>query len=187
MLIGIMGPKGSGKSTIANYLVRHHGFIEKSFADPLKKVCKELFLFNDEQLYGTQEQKETPDAKWFGATPRQVFQFIGTDLLRNNLNQIMPGLGENIFTYHFKLWYEAERLRNPNSNIVISDVRFLNEVELIKHIGGQIIKIHRPELVNDDLHQSEKEQESITIYDFIIVNDDNLDSLYKNVDINLKL
>lgn len=61
MLIGLMGPKNSGKTTGAKFLVEKHHFVEKSFADCLKKACKELFMLTVEQLYGT--QKETPDPR----------------------------------------------------------------------------------------------------------------------------
>ena len=58
MLLGFMGCKGAGKDTCGNYLVDTYDFIQKAFADPLKKACGELFLFTPEQLYGTQEQKK---------------------------------------------------------------------------------------------------------------------------------
>jgi len=178
MLFGLLGLKRSGKSTVANYLVNNHGFVEKSFADPLKKACKELFLLEDEQLYGTQEDKETPDNRWFGCTPRQMMQFVGTDLLRKQLNVIMPGIHQNLFTYHFQLWIK----HNPNLNVVISDVRFQNEVDFIHSLGGKIIKLQRDENINyDDLHESEKNQELIKNYDSFIVNNDTMKELFDNI------
>ena len=81
MLIGFMGIKGSGKDTCADLLIQNYGFMKKSFADPLKHACKELFLFTNEQVFGTQLQKETPDPRWFGCSPRVALQYVGTDLL----------------------------------------------------------------------------------------------------------
>ena len=104
VLIGLMGVKASGKSTGASFLINKHSFVEKSFAECLKKACQQLFLLTDEQVFGTQEQKETPDPRWFNCTPRKMLQYVGTDLLRDNLNTIMPGLGYNMFSHHFRLW-----------------------------------------------------------------------------------
>ena len=177
-LIGLMGIKKSGKDTCADYLVTKYGFIKKSFADALKRACAEFFLFTDEQLYGTQEQKETPDPRWFGYTPRLAMQYVGTDLLRDNLDKIMPGLGKRVFTHRFDLWYKDEMKKNPNLSIVIADVRFQNEVDFIQSLGGYVIKINRPNVLTNDVHPSEMELQSITSYNDVIENTGTLDELY---------
>lgn len=56
MIIGITGKIGSGKSTLSSYLTENHNYEEYSMAKPLKEIGK-IFGFNDQQLYGTQEQK----------------------------------------------------------------------------------------------------------------------------------
>lgn len=176
-LIGITGHIKAGKTTAANHLTSR-GYVEVSFADPLKKACKDLFLFTDEQVYGTQEQKETPDERWFGCTPRKALQFIGSDLLRDNLDKIMPGLGKNVFVHHFKLWFES----NPTTSVVIHDLRFLNEAAAIKDLGGIIIRIKRKEAdeVNHS-HQSEKEIDLID-FDYCIENDFEIEGLKAKLD-----
>jgi hypothetical protein len=182
-LIGFMGPKGSGKSTGSNYLVEKYGYQEYSFADPLKKICKILFMFDDEQLYGSQAQKESPDSKWFNCSARTAMQFIGTDLLRDQLDKIMPGLGKDVFTYHFMLWYKQQISINPNLLIVISDVRFQNEVDCIKYLGGTIIKINRnyEGSTNNDSHQSETEQQEIISYDYVINNNTTIEIFNESI------
>ena len=92
MLVGLSGLKGSGKDTCADYLVKNHGFIKVAFADPLKDALKVLFMFTNDQLNGTIEQKEAPDNRWFGCSTRTAMQFVGTELLRDQLDKIMPGL-----------------------------------------------------------------------------------------------
>jgi hypothetical protein len=175
-----MGIKGSGKSTGSNYLISNYQYQEVAFADPLKKACQALFLFSDEQLYGTQEQKEAADPRWFNCSPRTIMQFIGTDLLRNNLGKIMPGLGNDVFIHHFKLWCEQESKLHPNIHIVVSDVRFRNEFECIKKMGGTIIKINRNNVTNDT-HASEIEQNEIP-YDYIINNTGTITDYYDAID-----
>ena len=144
VLVGLMGIKASGKTTSADYLVSTHNFVEKSFAECLKRACQQLFLLSDEQVFGTQEQKETPDPRWFDCTPRKILQFVGTELLRDNLDKIMPGLGSGVFTHHLGLWYQEEVKRNPGCRIVISDVRFQNEIDFIQSLGGSVVKVDRP-------------------------------------------
>lgn len=185
MILGLLGEKFSGKTTGADYLVDRYKFVEIAFADCLKRACQELFLFANEQVYGTLEQKETPDERWFGCTPRTALQFVGTDLLRNNLDKIMPGLGKGIFTHHVKLRVEQLISKDPDAIIVISDVRFQNEVNFIHSLGGTVLKIHRqrdriPE--NYDKHVSEVELSAITNFDKYISNNGDVEDFYDKID-----
>ena len=50
--IGLLGQKGSGKDTLADYLVNNKGFVKYSFATPVKNISKILFNLSYEQLYG---------------------------------------------------------------------------------------------------------------------------------------
>lgn len=178
-LIGMLGAKRSGKDTCADYLVEHYGYTKVAFADPLKRACKELFLLSEEQLNGS--LKEVPDNRWYGATPRQMFQFVGTELLRKNMDKIMPGIGEDIFVDYFKQWYQS----NPGIKVVVSDVRLTNEFNMIHELGGKVIKISRPsvEQFSTDSHITEHEYKTLTP-DFSIINDsdkNNLFTLLRNI------
>ena len=176
VLIGLLGLKGSGKDTCADYLALNYGFVKKSFADPLKRACKELFLYSDSQLYG--DQKEIPDQRWFGCTPRKSLQFLGTDLLRDQVDIIMPGIGKNIFTHHFNIWYQEHIINNPDIHVVVADVRFQNEVDLLKSLGGYIIKLERNSII-PDTHVSEQEQLKIINIDHVIFNNSTKEDLYQ--------
>ena len=108
-------------------------------------------------------------------------QYVGTDLLRDNLELIMPGLGKNIFIHNFEIWYQEELIKNPNICVVVSDIRFQNEADFIKKIGGIIIKIDRYNGYNDT-HESEIELEQIKNYDYIIDNHSDINHLYENLE-----
>ena len=164
ILIGLMGIKRSGKDTVGDYLVSNCGFIKRAFADPLKAACRELFLLSDDQLYG--DSKEVPDGRWYGASSRRILQYVGTDLLRDQLDKIMPGLGTNIHTRNFELWYN----QNSGSNIIVPDVRFRNEVELIHRLGGIVVRLDRQAVITNDLHPSETELLKIDNYDYFLDN-----------------
>lgn len=178
MLIGLLSKKRMGKDTTADYLVNKYDFIKMTFAQPLKDICKILFMFTDEQQYGD-KLKEEIDPRW-DISPRTAYQYIGTDLFRDQLDKIMPRIGKDIWVYHLLLRYQ-ETIKN-NKNIVISDVRFENEVKLIHDLGGIIIKIDR-DIENSDEHLSEREIDNIMDYDYIIYNIGTLTELYDKIDV----
>ena len=85
MLIGLVGKKGSGKDTTADFLVEKFDFKKKAFADPLKSVVQKLFLLEKDDLYDP-IKKETIDPRW-GMSPRQMMQMVGTDMVRSFLGK----------------------------------------------------------------------------------------------------
>jgi hypothetical protein len=149
-IIGITGRKFSGKDTAGNYFVEKYGFERMAYADPLKKAAKEIFDFNDEQLYGN--AKEIIDQYW-GITPRNAMQFLGTDLFRNHICELLPNMGKDIWVNVLKRKALNIFEKNPDSKIVVTDVRFPNELQAIKDLGGITIKLQRDnaqEKVNRD-------------------------------------
>jgi hypothetical protein len=145
-IIGFLAKRRRGKDTLADYLVSHHGFRKDSFANPLKEACRILFGFTDEQLYGN--EKEKVDPRW-GVEPRVVLQFVGTEIVRDQFHKILPDIGKDFWLKSFKLRYE-EGLKKGIENVVIADVRFQNEVDLIHSLGGKVYKIVRPSLDEED-------------------------------------
>jgi ribosomal protein S16 len=161
-LIGFCGNKRVGKDTSASILMEKHNFVKYAFADALKEACKTIFLFSEEQINGN--KKEVKDKRW-GISPRKVFQRFGTEIFRNSLGEFFPELKEfqnDFWVYRFKLWYEKMKKKNPNVNIVITDVRFPNEAKVIKDLGGYIVKITRPSRKKtNDIHISEQHIKTI--------------------------
>lgn len=64
MLLGLAGPAGSGKDTIADHLVSKHGFVKMANADLLKRVARDVFAFSDDQLWGPSERRNAPDKRY---------------------------------------------------------------------------------------------------------------------------
>ena len=146
MIIGICGFQSSGKDTIANYLVKEHGFARFSFASALKDIISLMFGWPREQLEGLttadREWREEIDPWWANSlkmphlTPRFVMQHFATELFRKHFH---PDIWVKIVERNLYDFLYA----NNNPNIVISDCRFKNEIDMILSFGGKIIQAHR--------------------------------------------
>lgn len=177
MLVGILGRKGAGKDTIADYLIENYDFEKLILAQPLKDACKVLFNFNDEQLYGN--LKETVDPNW-GTSPRIVLQYLGTEVFRKDINKIIPGIDGNFWVNLMASKYKELRNKNSSIQVVVSDVRFKNEIDEIHKLNGIVIKVTRPALNNNDTHESEKSIDNLS-GDFEIINEGSLEDLYNKI------
>ena len=187
-IIGLCGNKGSGKDTFANYLVETDGYIKVAFADYIREALKILFDWNEENF--SQEFKEKNDEYW-DVSPRKMMQELGTEFLRfhcvNMMSQdfYLPDGKTYKSTFHIKRlnkdimkFYET----NKNVKIIISDIRFQDEVDYVKKIGGTVIRINRElEKNNFSNHASEIQINNLNSIDINLVNDKDLDHYIKKV------
>jgi len=93
-LIGLTGPAGSGKDTVARLLCEQHGFVQMAFADPLRAMLKAGLGLTDEELH-RRDLKEAP-LEWLGKSPRQLLQTLGTEWGRQHVHphlwlELAPG------------------------------------------------------------------------------------------------
>lgn len=175
-IVGITGRKFNGKDTLGNYLVNNFSYKKLSYADPIKDISRILFGFNDEQLYGN--LKETIDDNW-NTTPRNIMQFLGTEIFRKQMHQVIPDIGEDFWIKCLEVKMTNILKENPNQKFVICDVRFPNELESIKKLGGIVIRVKRELSTNNDLHESEKYIDTLDV-DFEMINNTTIEQLYKN-------
>lgn len=200
MIVGIAGFIGSGKDTIADYLITFKGFKRMSYAGPLKDAVAAIFNWDRELLEGTthysREWRDTVDAWWAERlniphlTPRFVLQQWGTEVGRR--------------AFHDDIWIASveNKLRIVKDNIVISDCRFPNELKSIKNAGGITIRVNRglnPEwydaavqynkgnkhakaiLDEYNIHASEYSSVGLN-YDYYIDNSGTVDDLHRKID-----
>ena len=157
MIVGVIGPKGSGKSVVAKLLVGKYGFTRHAFADPLKRALMVAFDLDDRQVYG--DQKEIPTHKLCGRTPRHAMMTLGTEWGRELI--------------HPDIWATAWYSTLPPGNVVVDDLRFPNEFELVKNkLDGYVVSVRRPGYEYDASHASERHSE--LEWDFQILNDGDL-------------
>ena len=141
MIIGICGWIGSGKDTIADYLVNLHEFRRDSWANSLKDAVSAVFGWDREALEGrtrqSREWRETVDPWWAKRldmpklTPRYILQLWGTEVCRQH--------------FHDDIWVASveNKLRRTTDDIVISDCRFPNEIAAIRRVGGRVLWVRR--------------------------------------------
>ena len=184
-IIGILGKKRHGKDTMADYLVEKYGMYKVTLSGVLKGICKELFMFTDEQLYG--DLKEELDSRW-GISPRRAMQFIGTDVMREYATQkLFPHMNGNYWLKRTEAEIEKLRMEHEkNIDIIVADLRFQNEVDWVNNLGGVVIKIERPSVINKDEHISEKDIDNINHYKHFILNDTNVKDYYTKIDTIIK-
>ena len=184
MIIGFLGKKGSGKDTAVRYLVENYKYKRYAFGDPVKEVCRTMFNFSDNQLYGS--EKEVNDPHW-NITPRQAFQVIGTNFAQFGIYKYLPDLIDTVphrsfWVKKFVKWYNNEKILDDKIKVAISDVRFIHEVDEIKKQNGIIIKLITNNK-NHDYHISEKEIDLIKNenIDYTIENTGTLEELHNNI------
>ena len=199
MIIGICGFIGSGKDTIADYLVNFHEFRRESFASTLKDACASVFGWDRTMLEGrtkeAREWREQVDPWWAerldlpNLTPRWILQYWGTEVCRKG--------------FHDDIWIASleNKLRNSKDSVVISDCRFPNEIKSIKDAGGKIVWVQRgalPEWYNIALQANQGHNWAVmdlkmrkvhasepswvgTNFDFVIDNNGSIDQLYQQI------
>lgn len=170
-IIGFCGLRRSGKDTAATSLV-WHGYQLLKFADCLKDMLRMLFRYTGAQddvierlIEG--DLKETPVPVLNMKTTRWAMQTLGTEWGRDLIGQ--------------NLWADATIARaRKYPRVVISDVRFPNEVAVIKKQGGRVIRIIRPDQPDVDSHVSEQSVLSLDA-DSEIINDGTVADLQQKV------
>lgn len=207
-IIGLMGQARAGKDTIAEYLAKKHGVVRIGLADPMKRFCKEIFDFSDEQLYG--DKRDAFDIRYprfnklesglpvsrKNLTPRYALQTLGTEWGRDCYENVWIDYGIRVAKellhgysrYDVKTGLEiTEKDTGICPGVAFSDLRFINEFDAVQKAGGLMVRVYRPmlaELGGVSNHASEEQQKGIPDSDFdvIITNDGTLEELYKKID-----
>jgi hypothetical protein len=200
-MIGLVGFKGAGKDTVAMYLTELYGHQPIAFADPLKDCLCSIFGWERDMLSGrtlaSREWREQVDEWWAKKlgiphfTPRFAMQNFGTDVMRKS--------------FHDQIWIinTERRILDARGPVVVTDGRFVNEIRMIRRLGGVVYRVRRgaePVWLDDaraansgdamarkrlaevyQVHQSEWDWIGEPL-DGIIENDGDIESLHRNVE-----
>ncbi len=180
-LVGLLGTKGVGKDTVGDYLVSRYGYEKRAFATPIKEACAVLFQLPSARFEG--DEKEVCDPE-HGLSPREMMQLVGTDFFRDLVRH-------DFWIRHFQRWY-ANR-QTPPHRVVVTDLRFQNEVDIIKALGGVVWRVTREDdgqpgrHTLTDHHITERGVAELQGVDDVLANNGSLDELGDKVARLLKL
>lgn len=159
-IVGLSGYARSGKDTVANYLVEHHGYRRVAFADTLKRFVASIYpdIGSRVEAVGWEAAKEQLEV-------RQALQRVGT-LARHHIHPdiwVMPLL---------------PNLSDPDARLVVSDVRFPNEAAFVQNQGGPVIRINRPGVLPAGNDVTDTSLDTFDGFFAVLENDGTLDDLY---------
>ena len=166
-LIGLYSPAPrSGKSTTAQYL-EGQGYVIVPFAETLKEMLIPMLEALGYDHKGAQylvhygKQIVVGDA---GVSVRHMLQTLGTEWGRACI--------------HPEIWLRCWRKRMDKYDaVVVDDVRFSNEADLVKLLGGELWRIDRPDVPREHGHASEGSLDGYDGFNRFITNDGTIDDL----------
>ena len=194
MILALSGKARSGKDTVANYLHNKYHFTVLHFSDALYEECGKLYKFikikNDKTvLLHTNMEIDRPD-------------FLTDELITKGMTTKNPLLLQwwgtvrrEYFSSNYWIDIVKSKLKYITTNVVIADVRLLNEYEFMKLVGAKTIRIFR--LVYDEdkgdwvtyvlgdrdpNHPSETELDHVKDFDGVVFNIDDVDFLIRSFD-----
>lgn len=176
-LVAFTGLKSSGKTTAAGVFVEHN-WSPIMMAGPLKHM---LLTFLDYQgvpkpeamkLIDDPSFKEKPSPYFLNQTPRKMMQSLGTEWGRDLIH---PEIWTTLVGRRI-----AHLLQDDKTlGVVLHDIRFPNEVAMIRRFGGLVVRINREGLVPSD-HPSERHIPTLTV-DFDLHNNHSLERFKTDV------
>lgn len=180
-IIGLTGHAQSGKDTAGKYLVENHGFTRIGLADAVKDCLYALNprvpMFSDQDNYngGFPLQAAVNSCGWDSCKNdngeiRQLLQRMGTEVGRQIISE----------TVWLDIASRKIKELGPSAKVVITDIRFPNEAEWVRSLGGKVVRINRPGFgpVND--HASDARL-SDDLVDAEVNNAGTLDSFHLNI------
>lgn len=174
-IVGITGSAGSGKDTLAD-MIKSDGWERFAYADALKHICMDYLGLSYNDAY-TQEGKTKFNEFW-GMTNREILQKVGTDAMRN-------GFCKDVWIKIAEL--KLKEMLDSGKKVIVTDVRFDNEAELIESLGGCVAKIVRNVNILNNAEQSHVSEKGISddLISFVIQN--NLSKEDLKTEFNVKL
>jgi hypothetical protein len=175
MLTAFVARKGSGKSEACKYIESiDPSAVRVNFKDALVAEIRECMpdvLRELSQLY-TMSVDELFSQKPPAA--RALLQNFGTELRREF---------DRRPDYWVMKWAEVARAEIKQGNhVLVDDCRFLNEADMVRELGGKIVKIVRDDIPANDGHRSETEMMEIECDTIIYTSKGDFDTFFASID-----
>jgi len=169
-IIGLMGYGGAGKDSAAHIIVKYGGYEKRAFADKVREFAVAI----DAHLPEIQE------------TYSQVVNRLGYDQAKREhkcVREYLVRIGHSARTVIYKeIWLDAvlpPTYNDETRRIVVSDVRYPNEADRVRALGGAVWRIERPNC--DAVHETERQSIAAAKYDLVLLNDGTLEDLERKV------
>jgi hypothetical protein len=151
-IVGLTGLAGSGKDTAAQYLTealraRAHTVDTIAFADPIRQMLAALGVSHADMA--DRDRKERPIEGFNGASYRHMAQTLGTEWGRQCMGQSFW-----LARAQARLDRASEVGKAPDF-LIITDLRFLNEVNWVLAKGGVVVRVQRANTQATRPHESE--------------------------------
>lgn len=174
-LIGLAAhAPGSGKTSASKALEDAGGFVCVPFAAPMKHMAMTLLTYWGLDFRTAQHHiyvDRVSPIPGVDVTGRHLLQTLGTEWGRQCLRP----------NFWIDCWSAvARRTLEAGDSVVVDDVRFPNEAEAIRALGGQVWLINRPELHYEGNHASEGGLRDHA-FDAVLVNNSSLEDLHSAV------
>lgn len=166
-LIALIGPKGAGKTFLAEMVAEATGAIKMTFARPLRDMLEAIGVT---EYYHTHNKMEPIPHIPGNPTARHLLQTLGTEWGRD---MVHSNIWATVASHKFKA------AMVEGQTVIVDDLRFLNEAEVARDLRGTIVKVTRPGLDLTDEHRSERYWRDIDS-DFSLHNDGSADVLLKS-------
>ncbi len=140
-VIGIGGQLENGKDILADHLGRvlpGGPWARDAFAAEVKKVFENTFGVTREWVERWKRIDTPPPG------------FLKT------VRQMLIDIGDGFRTFRAEVWID-KALRRSGERVILSDARYLNEMQAVKDRGGVTVAIWRPDRDNNNPNASEQQ------------------------------
>lgn len=181
MILGLSGWARAGKDTVGKILVEQYGFERMAFAEGVYAAAEALdpivgVPFGNSRLSdaldhykGWHDAKDHPEV-------RRLLQRIGTEVGREVID---PDVWVMALANRLE-WTSLGLTVSPDRNYVITDVRFFNEANWVKRVGGKVVRIQRHGFGPANDHVSERQLDDYP-FDALLHNDRSMEALVGEV------
>lgn len=186
MIVAFGGRMRSGKGEITNVLTSNFGYELRSFAEPLKELCANLLNISidklnemknaNEQIHFILDEQKIKTVSERTSIPISDIHSVVDGVTIKTIREMLQVIGTDVIRRYNTDWHVNELLKTLDANklYVFDDLRFKNEMDMIKSYGGDCWYVVRPSMLNVSNHISET---SLSWKDFdghVIVNDKHL-------------